>query len=126
MGRRSLTPLVLGLTGLLLGDGCATMVRGTTQEVAIASEPPGAVVTLSDGRRCVAPCTLEASRKEALRVTLARPGCDTYTTALVPTLSGAGVALGGLPDYRTGAIYDLRPNPLAVKLARRARPLFPE
>ncbi len=121
----SLTPLVLGVAGLTLGAGCATMLRGTTQEVVIATAPPGAVVALSDGRRCVTPCALEVGRKEPVRVTLEKPGCDTYATALVPTLSGAGVALGGLPDYRTGAVYDLRPNPLFVRLACRARPLFP-
>lgn len=36
---------------------------------------------------------------------------------MVPTLSGAGVILGGLIDYGTGAVYDLQPNPLTVTLA---------
>ena len=125
MWRGPLTPLMLGLVSVALGAGCATMVRGTTQEVVIASEPPGAVASLADGRRCVTPCALEAERGEALRVTVEKPGCDTHTTILAPTLSGAGVALGGLRDYRTGAVYDLRPNPLFVRLACRPRPLVP-
>ena len=35
---------------------------------------------------------------------------------MIPSLAGAGVMLGGLVDYGTGAVYDLQPNPLFAKL----------
>ncbi len=96
--------------------GCATMIRGTEQEIFINSEPEGAEVTLSNGQQCVTPCRLKAQRKESLQITVRKEGCNTITTAMVPTLAGAGVILGGLIDYGTGAVYDLQPNPLFVTL----------
>jgi hypothetical protein len=35
---------------------------------------------------------------------------------MIPTLAGAGAMLGGMIDYGTGAVYDLQPNPLFVKM----------
>jgi len=35
---------------------------------------------------------------------------------MIPALPGAGAIWGGLIDYGTGAVYDLQPNPLFVKL----------
>ena len=62
------------------------------------------------------PCNIEAERKNTLQITVTHEGCNTFTTAMVPTLGGAGVMLGGLIDYGTGAVYDLQPNPLFVTL----------
>ncbi|RMD80984.1 MAG: hypothetical protein D6815_12885 [Candidatus Dadabacteria bacterium] len=92
------------------------MFRGTTQQISINTDPAGATATLSDGRSCTTPCTLEASRKKSLQIFFEKPGCNSTSSAMVPTLSGAGAVLGGLVDYGTGAVYDLQPNPLFVKL----------
>lgn len=100
----------------LLCSGCATMVRGTKQTVSINTTPAGAKVAFSDGQSCVSPCTISAKRKDTLNVTIEKEGYHTHTTALVPSLGGAGVMLGGLVDYGTGAVYDLQPNPLYVNL----------
>ena len=102
--------LVLGLSG------CATAIRGTTQQISINSQPVGANVTLSSGQTCVTPCALEVKRKDSLQITLEKDGCQPQTTTLVPSLAGAGVIMGGLVDYGTGAVYDLQPNPLHVRL----------
>ena len=99
-----------------LMSGCATMVRGTTQSVSINSDPDGATVTLSNGNTCVTPCVMEAQRKNSLQITVDKEGCRRQTTAMVPTLAGAGAMLGGMIDYGTGAVYDLQPNPLFVTL----------
>jgi hypothetical protein len=64
----------------------------------------------------MSPCLFEAERKNTLQVTIERAGCNTYTSAMIPTLAGAGAILGSLIDYGTGAVYDLQPNPLFVKL----------
>ena len=92
------------------------MIRGTTQTVSINSDPDGATVTLSNGNTCLTPCVIEVQRKNTLQLTLQREGCRRHTTAMVPTLAGAGAILGGLIDYGTGAVYDLQPNPLFVTL----------
>jgi hypothetical protein len=38
------------------------LLRGTTQPVAFDSEPPGAVVAVTDGPQCTTPCTLVLKR----------------------------------------------------------------
>jgi hypothetical protein len=112
--KRSLTGILV--VGIVFMAGCATMIRGTTQQVSINSEPTGAKVTLSNGNSCSTPCNIEAERKNTLQLTITREGCNTHTTAMVPTLAGAGAMLGGVVDYGTGAVYDLQPNPLFVTL----------
>jgi len=118
------TIAVLALVAL---SGCATMIRGTTQQVSINSDPVGANVTLSNGNTCITPCVVEVERKNTLQITMEMKGCRRYTTALVPTLAGAGAIWGGLIDYGTGAVYDLQPNPLYVSLiCEESQALFSE
>jgi hypothetical protein len=108
--------LTTALAAALLLSGCATMIRGTKQEVSINSDPPGAEVAISNGQSCVTPCTIEAKRKQSLQVTFRKQGCRTATRSMVPTLSGGGAIMGGFVDYGTGAVYNLEPNPLLVTL----------
>ena len=105
---------------VLLSSGCATMIRGTEQKLSVNTTPVGAKVMLSDGRSCISPCTLSVKRKDTINITIEKKGYHTHTTAVVPTLSGAGAMLGGLVDYGTGAVYDLQPNPLHVHLTPKA------
>ena len=53
------------LVGVALSlPACATMTRGTTQELTVDSTPPGAQATTSNGFECAAtPCTFRMSRK---------------------------------------------------------------
>jgi hypothetical protein len=78
------------LSALML-FGCATMIRGTTQQVSIDTDPPGATLTTSTGQSCTSPCPFEAERKNMLQVTIDKVGCNTYTAAMIPTLARAGV-----------------------------------
>jgi hypothetical protein len=97
--------------------GCATMIRGTEQEVAINTNPVGANVQFSNGQSCTSPCSITSKRNQTLLVTVSRKSCQTQTATLMPALAGAGVIFGGLIDYGTGAVYDLQPNPLTLTLA---------
>jgi hypothetical protein len=99
-----------------LVTGCATMIRGTEQQVSINTIPVGAQVQLSNGMSCSSPCTLTVPRNQSLSITITRDGCAPQTASMVPVLAGAGVILGGLIDYGTGAVYDLQPNPLTIML----------
>ncbi len=101
---------------LLLGSGCATMIRGTTEPLHLASNPAGAEATLSNGQSCITPCSLVLPRNASMSVTFAKKGCEDHMTSVFPTLAGAGVILGGLIDYGTGAVYSLMPNPVLVRL----------
>ncbi len=116
-----LVPIVM-----LLG-ACATITRGTTDTLVIESEPPGAEVELSNGMRCRTPCALEVDRDRSLVVRIRKPGYEPVEATVTPKVSGAGsagmagnVVLGGIigaaVDAGSGAMYDLVPNPVRVKL----------
>lgn len=106
--------------------GCATMVRGTKQEISVNTTPTGADVMFSNGQSCISPCKITAKRNESLSITITKEGYQTHTTTMVPNLSGGGVILGGFIDYGTGAVYDLQPNPYHVHLIEVLTPRLPE
>jgi hypothetical protein len=107
---------------------CATVTRGTDVAFTVTSEPSGAAVQTTNGHTCEAtPCTFRVRRRGEFDVTLTKPGYRTATTHIRSEMStGGGVALagnaivGGLigvgVDAATGAMNDLRPNPLNVVL----------
>ena len=101
---------------LLWMTGCVTIMTGTTEAISINTDPIGATVELSNGSTCATPCIISVPKKDTLQVTIRKAGCRTYTTALVPTLSGSVAFWGGLIDYGTGAVYHHQPNPLFVHL----------
>ena|SRR3712207_5010147 len=106
----------------LMLPGCATIIRGTEQQVTVNTNPPGAKVAFSNGQDCVGPCLMNVKRNQSLVVTVSKEGCQTQTASMVPTLAGGGILLGGLVDYGTGAVYDLQPNPLTITLSCREEP----
>lgn len=114
---RNTSSIVFLSLALLSSTGCATVIRGTKQAVSVNTNPVGASVQFSNGQSCVTPCSIQAPRDASLLVTVSKSGCQTQTATMVPTLAGAGVILGGLIDYGTGAVYDLQPNPLTLTLA---------
>jgi hypothetical protein len=102
---------------LVVLTGCATIIRGTEQQISVNTNPIGAHLDFSNGQSCLSPCSLKVSRDTALQINISKDGCATQTATMIPTLSGGGVILGGLIDYGTGAVYDLQPNPLTLTLA---------
>src|SRR6266436_5081550 len=118
---------------------CATITRGTSEQIQIVSDPPGAEARTSMGFVCVTPCTLQVGRKDEFTVTVSKPG---YQPAEVPVATkvntGGGAAfagnvlIGGLvsmaADASTGAGLDHYPNPVEVDLVplKPARPMSPK
>uniref|UniRef100_UPI001EF895CB hypothetical protein n=1 Tax=Citrobacter koseri TaxID=545 RepID=UPI001EF895CB len=60
--------LAVALAATMMG-GCATAIRGTTNQVHFTSEPSGAVVTTSLGHTCTAPCTMPMDRNKEFQAT---------------------------------------------------------
>jgi len=131
--------LILGALGLTLA-GCATVTRGTTDQVNVLSEPSGAQAISSTGLICpMTPCTWEISSKIEFAVTVSKQGYQTQQVQVASQLAGAGAAgfagnalLGGLigmgVDASTGATLEHVPNPVIVTLqplnaGRRAKPV---
>lgn len=113
---------------VVMAAGCATVIRGTKQDFAIRSEPPGATATLSNGQTCTTPCDLRLPRKQDFSVTFNMDGYQSGTANVRSGWSRGGtqtfvignIILGGLigmgVDASNGATRDLFPNPLDVTL----------
>lgn len=104
---------------LIFLTGCATMVRGTTQQVAFDSDPPGAAVEFQ-GIKCVTPCAIEATRTpRPSMISFALDGRESYwgeiqtiealdddeVSAAMTGLIGALLILPGLYDLGSGTFY---------------------
>lgn len=118
--------------------GCATVTRGTSEQVTFTSEPSGAAMRTSTGLQCSAtPCTFDISRKTEFVATFSLPGYRDQQINVVTELAGNGAAgfagnvlVGGVvgmgTDAVTGATQDHKPNPVhAVMVPSRAAPDHP-
>lgn len=108
-----------------LAAGCASVTRGHDQDVAFASEPPGAAVSLTMGQACTTPCKIRLPRKDPLVALFTLNGHETVQVQVRPIPSGAiygNIALGGMIgssiDAHTGADNDLCPNQVTVRMRR--------
>ena len=127
--------LHLALLGasLFAVSACATVTKGTDDDVKFVSSPDGAKVTAEDitGKEeivsCVTPCDLALNRKWTYNILFEKEGYEPTKARLEPKFSGDGAAgmagnvlLGGVVgaavDASTGAMNDLKPNPLSVVL----------
>ncbi|WP_040619977.1 PEGA domain-containing protein [Rhodovulum sp. PH10] len=135
---REWTVLAAAIFVATLG-GCATITRGSTNQIQITSDPVGATARLSNGMMCMTPCTLQMGRKEEFSVTFEKPGFEPQTIPVKTEVAGAGAAgvagnliLGGVvgiaADAATGAALEHVPNPVIANLVpiRRAEPPGPE
>jgi PEGA domain len=119
--------------------GCASVTRGTTENISIASTPAGAEATITGlevPTACVTPCAIVAKRNADIAVTFQKEGYEPQTVQLTTEVPAAGVAgfagnvlLGGLVgmgvDAVTGAATDHKPNPVIVTLQPLAPPRAP-
>ncbi len=112
----SKSSLFVSLLAVLFASGCATLFRGTSQDLQVDSTPSGAIASLSDGQSCTTPCTMRIGRGTAYNVKFAKEGCDTQVQLVSPHIAGSGVVeallLGGIIDFADGAVYDAEPNPM--------------
>lgn len=112
--------------GLAL-SGCATITRGTTDQVQVHSTPDGVRATTSIGQSCSTPCTLTVGRKDEFTVHFEKEGFKSQDVDVKTQIAGAGAAgfagnilLGGVigmgADAATGATLEHVPNPVTVDL----------
>jgi hypothetical protein len=115
--------------------GCASVTRGTTENISIATTPAGATAEISgldNPAACVTPCVVQAKRNADITVTINKEGYEPQIIPLTKEIPGSGAAgfagnvlLGGLVgmgvDAATGAAQDHQPNPVIVTL----QPLAP-
>lgn len=115
-------------TALLALSACATVTRGTKESFYVLSDPDGASVALSNGQKCVAPCALKLKRNREFDATYTLAGYKPATVHVRTGVRGGGVGatagnviaggiIGVIVDGSNGAMNDLSPNPLKVKMA---------
>lgn len=108
---------------------CATITRGTEDVLVVESDPSGATVTLSNGMTGSTPTSFSLPRKHSVIILLELEGYENSEVRVTPRVSGAGsagmagnVLLGGLIgaaiDGGSGAMKDLVPNPVFVRLKK--------
>src|SRR6476469_10082476 len=105
---------LVGIVALAAAVGrCASVTRGTTENISITSTPSGAEATISGldiPTACVTPCAIVAKRLADISITFAKPGFETEVVTLtkeVPATGAAGFAgnvlAGGLSGMGVNA-----------------------
>src|SRR4249919_266935 len=105
--------------------GCASVTRGTTENISISSTPSGATAEVSGldvPTTCVTPCVVVAKRSADMTVTVNKEGYEPQIIPLTKEIPGTGAAgfagsvVGMGVDAVTGAALDHKPNPVIVTL----------
>ena len=120
--------MILQICAILTVSGCATIVRGTDEDVRIETTPNDAKVVTSLNHTCQTnPCIVKVPRKDSFQVTASKQGYETKTVNVGTKVSGKGAAgiagnviAGGVigvgVDAVTGAGRDHTPNPVIINL----------
>ena len=110
--------------------GCASVARGTTENISIVSTPAGAeasITGLDVPTACVTPCSVVVKRNADISVAFQKEGFAPQVIPLTKEIQSTGAAgfagnvlLGGLVGMGvgayTGAATDHKPNPVMVTL----------
>lgn len=114
------------LAALMTLTGCATIINGTTQEIAITSEPAGARVVVNGFERGSTPIVLKLERDETYVMTIKKDGFEDSSLSLNKSVSGwvwGNILLGGLiglaVDLGAGGMYVLDPPQAQVTLSAK-------
>ncbi len=104
-------------------SGCATIVSGTTQKVAVTSQPTGAKVTADGKMAATTPTDFTLERKSDHTLEFSKEGYKTATVMLKRTVNGmlaGNILIGGLIgtgiDAISGANNKLIPERVDVAL----------
>lgn len=126
--------MTLTTMGAMLALGaCATVTRGTTNQIQIESEPSGASASTSLNHQCTTPCTITVNRKDEFSVVFKLEGHKEQTIAVRTILAVDGIAglagnvvVGGVVgmgvDAATGATYQHTPNPVRAVMEKAGPP----
>ncbi|WP_193791589.1 translation initiation factor 2 [Pseudophaeobacter leonis] len=119
---------VLAATAALSLSACATVTKGTSEDVQFTSNPAGLKVETSNGMQCTTPCILRIERKQKFMATF-RHGAATRTISVstqVRETGGAALAgnilAGGVIgigiDAAPGSSLDHIPNPVHADFSK--------
>lgn len=116
------------IAAALLLPGCASVVRGTTENVVVNAQPADATIRTTLGHSCsISPCTINVKRKLEFTAYAEKEGYKPGQIYIGSKFSGGGAAglagnvlIGGVigvgVDAATGATLDHYPNPATIIL----------
>lgn len=117
MNTRSFSLAMLSACILLASTGCAVFSKGRSQMVTIRSVPSGATASINGAAVGRTPLKVDLPRNEVYRVELEREGFDKKSALILPVPNEYedrtfrwGV------DYAFGAMTDLSPDELQIKM----------
>lgn len=107
-----------------MSGGCATVINGTTQRVAVHTHPEGVRFSVDDGPPIhVTPTTVELHRSRGHSLTFTKDGYHTEHVAIYRAFSGStagnlllGGLIGGGIDLLSGGAYALVPEVVHVTM----------
>ncbi|MFV2081569.1 MAG: PEGA domain-containing protein [bacterium] len=108
--------IVLGISvlALFLSMGCATVMKGTSQDVTIDSNPQGAQVFVDGGIMGETPLTLNLKKNAYDNIMVKKEGFKTQNIPLEKSFDGVAILNIfwdlSTTDLITGAIYEYKPN----------------
>ena len=119
-----LIPMLVGL------GGCATIFKGTSQEIFVNSDPARAQIIVKtmkgeDAFRGATPATMDLDRSDEYIVTIRLAGYRDNTVLIHQDIEGwwfgnllCGGIIGGAIDALDGAMWKLNPRAIQVTLER--------
>jgi len=104
-------------------QGCASLMQGSTQMIAVGSTPSGVTVIVDGFQRLKTPATLDLPRNESHRLEIVLEGYLPEIVEIRQVASNmiigniiAGGLIGFAVDHSTGAAYRLVPEVVQVSL----------
>lgn len=117
--------LLLLVTTVILG--CAAIIHGSKQDIAVSSSPTGARVLVMGAERATTPGVIELRRKDTnIVLRFEKEGYEAVEVALSRSVDGwiagnilFGGVIGLVVDFATGAAYKLKPSEVNAVLERK-------
>jgi hypothetical protein len=114
---------VLAAFAFVTLSGCATIIHGSTQVMAIQSNPAGATVAINGIRSAQTPASITLPRKQTHSLEISLDGFRPFQMQLQRGTSGwvwGNLVFGGLiglvVDASSGAMYKLTPEQVSAQL----------
>ncbi len=119
--------LVLLIVLALMGQGCATIIHGTRQDVALNSTPSESTATIDGTMKVKTPTIVSLSRAKDHTVAFEKDGYESGSAAINGSFNGWSTILGNilwlLPgvviDLWAGGAWTLEPSNVNVNLAEK-------
>lgn len=115
--------LLTTLTTCLLATSCASIFKGSEQEITIDSNVQGAELSLNGEKIGTTPFQGKIKRSSDAHLTVSKPGYESkeiiLDTSIEPVFLGniiSGGVFGSSTDYGTGAMYQYSPGNVVVDL----------